>query len=266
MTAYNVLIIGDENAKSLPLVFKSKYLNKLYTNFECPDIASIKFNTFKELAQKCKSLKIDIVFVENEKLILQGIVDVLKKNFVNCIGVTTKWTNLVLSNQFAREMTSKYEIRTPETFLYPKEFPLMVKADGFTKRANSTEEVIKIREEIFNYSPEIAKSVFLEKFIEGEEFTLTSLYDGKIAAALPVEGLSQEKIKEYNTKLQKMLEGEKSDFIGYINSRVIFSNNQLYNIGFNFDFPKLNADILFVFSSMIYQKLEELDIINIVSN
>ena len=163
-------------------------------------------------------------------------------------------------------MTSKYEILTPEVFLYPKEFPLMVKADGFTKRANSTEEVIKIREEIFNYSPEIAKTIFLEKFIEGNKYILTSLYDGKTLITLPNQELSTEKINEYNDKLFKMFKSENANFIGYINSLVIFSNNQLYNIGFNFDFPKLNADILFVFSSMIYQKLEELDIINIVSN
>lgn len=261
MAAYNVLIIGDKNAKSLSLIFKSKYLNKLYTNFEYPNTAEIKFNTFKELATKCKALKVDLVLVEDEKLILQGIVDVLKKNYVNCIGVTTKWTNLVLSNNFAREIKSKYEIKTPEKFLYPKQFPLMVKADGFEKKAYSTNEVIQIKEDIFNYSPEIAKTIFLEKFIEGNKYILTSLYDGKTLITLPNQELSTEKINEYNNKLFKMFKSENANFIGYINSLVIFSNNQLYNIGFNFDFPKLNADIIFIFNSMIYQKLDELEFI-----
>ncbi len=261
MNAYNVIIIGDKNAKSLPLITKSKYLNKLYTNFEYPNTAEIKFNTFKELATKCKALKIDLVIVENEKLILQGIVDVMKKNFINCIGLTAFWTNLILSKKFAFEMTSKYQINTPERFLYPKEFPLFVKADGFSKIAHSMDEVIKYKQEIFNYSPIIAKSIFLEKFIEGDKYILTSLYDGRTLVTLPNDDLSMETINEYNNKLFKMFKSENANFIGHINSSVIFSNNQLYNIGFNFDFPKLNADIIFVFNSLIYQKLDELDIL-----
>ena len=57
-----------------------------------------------------------------------------------------------------------------------------------------------------------------------------------------------------------MFKGENADFIGYINSEVILSNNKIYNTGFNFDFPKLNADILFILNSMIYQKLDEIDL------
>ena len=260
MDAYNVLIIGDINAKSLLLIKNSKYLNKLYTNFEYPNTAEVKFNTFRELAKKCKALKIDMVIVEDSKLIFQGIVDVLKKNFINCIGLTAFWTNLILSNKFKSEMTSKYQINTPERFLYPKEFPLFVKADGFSKIANSMDEVISFKQELFNFSPVIAKSIFLEKFIEGNKYILTSLYDGKTLITLPNQDLPKEKISEYNDKLFKMFRSENANFIGHINSSVIFSNNQLYNIGFNLDFPKTNSDIIFIFNSMIYQKLDELDI------
>lgn len=261
MPELNVLIIGDKSSKALSSIIESKYLGRLFANFETENATDIRFNTFRELALKCKVLKIDIVFVEDEKMILQGIVDVLRKNFVNCIGLTAFWTNLVLSNNFAREIKSKYEIKTPEKFLYPQQFPLMVKADGFEKKAYSTNEVIQIKEDLFNYSPEIAKTIFLEKFIEGNKYILTSLYDGKTLITLPNQELSTEKINEYNDKLFKMFKSENANFIGYINSLVIFSNNQLYNIGFNFDFPKLNADIIFIFNSMIYQKLDELEFI-----
>ena len=261
MPELNVLIIGDKSSKALSSIIESKYLGRLFANFETENATDIRFNTFRELTLKCKVLKIDIVFVEDEKMILQGIVDVLRKNFVNCIGLTAFWTNLVLSNNFAREIKSKYEIKTPEKFLYPQQFPLMVKADGFEKKAYSTNEVIQIKEDLFNYSPEIAKTIFLEKFIEGNKYILTSLYDGKTLITLPNQELSTEKINEYNDKLFKMFKSENANFIGYINSLVIFSNNQLYNIGFNFDFPKLNADIIFIFNSMIYQKLDELEFI-----
>ena len=67
MQSLNVLIIADESSKALKAVLKSKYLNKLFTNFEASGAVDIRFNTFKELAQKCKSLKIDIVIVERSE-------------------------------------------------------------------------------------------------------------------------------------------------------------------------------------------------------
>ena len=170
MQSLNVLIIADESSKALKAVLKSKYLNKLFTNFEASGAVDIRFNTFKELAQKCKSLKIDIVIVEDEKMILQGIADVLRKNFVNCIAINAFWTQLILSNDFVRKMVLKYGIDVPEVLSYPEEFPVVVRADGILRIANSVEEVIKIRQDIYDYSPEIAKSIFLERYIKGEEF------------------------------------------------------------------------------------------------
>lgn len=180
MQSLNVLIIADESSKALKAVLKSKYLNKLFTNFEASGAVDIRFNTFKELAQKCKSLKIDIVIVEDEKMILQGIADVLRKNFVNCIALNSFWTQLILSSDFARKMTAKYGIDTPDVLSYPEEFPIVVRADGILRFANSLEEVIKIRQDIYDFSPEIAKSIFLERYIKGEEFLLYSFFDGKI--------------------------------------------------------------------------------------
>ena len=261
MPKLNILLIGNSEAKTTKMLLNSKYLNKLYTNFPHENTIEITFNTFKELVNKCKGLKIDIVFVEEQKMILQGIADFLKTNFVNCIALNSYWTKLILSVDFARNMMQKYNIHIPEKFLYPKEFPLVVKADGFTKIAHSMDEVIKFKQEIFNYSPVIAKSMFLEKFINGEKYNLTSLFDGKNLITIPVKGLPANSIYEYNNKLHTMFRSENADFIGYINSSVIFSNNQIYNIGFNFDFPKLNADIIFIFNSMIYQKLDELDVL-----
>lgn len=255
----NVLVIGDDKAKSIPRILKSKYLKKLYANFEYPNATTIRFNTFRELGEKCKALKIDIVFVEDEKLIFQGIIDVLRLNFINCIGLTSKWADLILSNKFANEMTQKYGIKTPEKFSYPKEFPLIVKADGYTAKAGSVDEMIKIRQTIFNHSAEIANTIFLEKYIKGAEYTLTSLFDGKTVLTLPDKNLSEKIITQYSKKLETMFTGEKANFIGYINSKIILSKNQLYNLKFDLSFPAMQEfDILFVFNSIIYQKLDEL--------
>ena len=248
MQSLNVLIIADESSKALKAVLKSKYLNKLFTNFEASGAVDIRFNTFKELAQKCKSLKIDIVIVEDEKMILQGIADVLRKNFVNCIALNSFWTQLILSSDFARKMTAKYGIDTPDVLSYPEEFPIVVRADGILRFVN-------IRQDIYDFSPEIAKSIFLERYIKGEEFLLYSFFDGKNLITFSPQGLDT---KTYSNKLECMFVQENPNFIGYITSRVMLSDEKLYNLGFNLEFPSFDDDIIFVLISAIYQKLNEL--------
>lgn len=259
MQKLNVLVVADENSRVVNQIAKSPYLNKLYTNFETEFSVEIRFNTFKELAIKCKSLKIDIVFVGDEKLILQGIADVLKKNYVNCIALNSFWAKLVLSKDFARRMTAKYDIKTPEVLSYPSEFPIVVKADGFLEFADSLTEVIELRKKIYNFSPEIAKSITLERFIEGKEFEITTLFDGKNAYIFPFDNCANTKpLLEYNKKLEQMFRGEFSEFIGYITSRLIISKGTLYNLGFKLSFPETQVDLLYIFISAIYQKLDEL--------
>ena len=146
MPEINVLIAG--NGVCAPEIKKSKYLKKLYItgDKEIDGAVLIKFNTFKELAQKCKALQIDIVIVENEKWILQGIADVLKSNLVNCIAPTSKWTELALSPVFAREIVQKYSIDTPKLIKLPVDFPIVLKAKGITKKADSLQELIDYRQ------------------------------------------------------------------------------------------------------------------------
>lgn len=258
MPALNVLFVGSVESPALELLFKSKYLNKLYTNFELPNIPDIRFNTFKELAKKCKALKIDLVLVDDEKFILQGIADVLRANFVNCFAINSFWTQLVLSNDFARKMCEKYGIKTPEIFKYPQEYPLIVRADGFREEANSLQDIIDTGKKIVNYSQEIANTIFLERFIDGEKATLTSIFDGKHLITFSDKEIAEDLIKEYNSKLQNMFLAENSNFIGYINSEVILKEQALFNIGFNLNFPVIKEDLLYLLISVIYQKLTEI--------
>lgn len=46
---------------------------------------------------------------------------------------------------------------------------------------------------------------------------------------------------------------ENPNFIGYITSRVMLSDEKLYNLGFNLEFPSFDDDIIFVLISAIYQ-------------
>ena len=265
MQALNILIVGG-SSDLIYLIKKSKFLNKLYITSETDikNVFNIKFNTFKELAEKCKALQIDIVLVEDEKWILEGIADVLKKSFVNCIAPLSNWTNLALSNKFAKSILNKYSILTPPEIILPNEFPVLVRAEGIIKKANSLTEIVKIKQEIFNYSPQIATTVCIEKLLKGEKCTVTSLYDGKHLLTFPNELIDSKLLKAYSDALEKLLTAEGAEFIGFINSDLIQEDNKIYNTGFSFRLLNLNIisdldiDFLYLLNSAIYQKLNEI--------
>lgn len=194
----NVLIVGD--GELLPLVQKSKFLKKLYITSEVDGAISIRFNTFVELARKCKALQIDIVLVENEKWILQGIADVLRKNFVNCIAPNALIAERLIDSLLSRQFLLKYNINIPQKLTYPNRFPMLVRGKGFKYKANSIEEVLQIKDLINqNYSSEIASTAFLEDFIEGEVLNVTSFFDGKTLKTFS----NDNQILEYSKLLEK---------------------------------------------------------------
>lgn len=264
MPKLNLLIASEnEQSKTIELIKKSKYLNKLYSTAAINGAIEIKFNTFKELAQKCKALKIDIVIVESEKWVLQGVADVLRANLVNCLALTARANQLILSNSRRQELLNKYGILTPKKLLYPSEYPVIVRADGVCKKGNSLDEIIQIRGDIAKQSEEIAKTVFLEEFIEGKIVNLISIFDGKNLLSFTKDDL----ILDYSDKLQKLLTCEKFGFIGFLNSELIISGSKIYNLGFSSNFSDISFDIDFIYllNSAIYQKLNEISITDIIN-
>ena len=63
MQKLNVLIVGENYIEQIG---SSKYLDKLFltSKKEYKNSATINFNTFQELAIKCKALKVDLVIIE----------------------------------------------------------------------------------------------------------------------------------------------------------------------------------------------------------
>lgn len=270
MQSLNVLIVSSFKSKYIDKIKSSKYLNKLYvtSNEETEGAVRLQFNTFKELAQKCRTLQIDIILVEEEKWVLEGITNVMKQYHVNCFAVTSDWTELGLSHNYARVMLTKYGINLPEKINLPLEFPVLVKGDGVLKKANSMQEIISVKQDIFKKSAEISKSVFLEKYLNGEKHKIVSVFDGKHLLTFPHTGVDSNLLREYSDKLEKMFTEEKANFIGFFNSEVIEENNILYNTGFSFGFvmPNFEAyntttpkDILYICLSAMYQKLDEVE-------
>lgn len=257
MQALNVLIVGKGN--NVDEIRKSKYLKKLYSTEDIEGAICLTFNTFRELAQNCKNLQIDLVVVEDEKLVYQGIADVLRKNLINCIAIYSNWTNII-----NKSMLNRYGINTPLTLNYPQT-PLVVKSGKYCKIANSISEVVKIQHELLNISAELAKNMYLEEFLTGDVYQINAIYDTKnlFTFACPeLDGVQQQKLKEYSELIQAMLINEKVEFIGFINSKLIWHNNNWYNIGFSFEFPKTDeqTDIVYLLIAAIYRHLDALEL------
>ena len=75
MQSLNVLIVSTNKSRYAGQIKNSKYLNKMYVTSEeeVEGTVRLRFNTFRELAQKCRTLQIDVVLVEEEKWVLEGI-------------------------------------------------------------------------------------------------------------------------------------------------------------------------------------------------
>ena len=256
----NILIVGNCISK----IKESKFLNKLYVTSpqETKGAINITFNTFSSLAEKCRALQIDLVVIEEEKWILEGISDILRANLINIFAPTTKWTNLAISNSFARSMTEKYNIEIPQIVTLPIDFPLIIRSDRIMKKVYNLEETIQFREILSNMSPEIHENTHLEEFIEGEKLVITSIFDGKFLLTLPTPKIDKALLTNYSKKLETMLITENAQFTGFINSEIIIRDDKIYNVGFNFNFPnfEFEPDILYVLWSAIYQKLGEISI------
>ena len=271
MQSLNVLIVTQKKSKYAEILMKSVYLNKLYSTSdeEMDGVISINFNTFKELAQKCRALQIDVVLVEEEKWVMEGIANVMKKNYVNCFAPTTEWTNLGLSHNYARNLLQEYDINVPQVINLPVNFPILVKGDGVLKKANSLQDIITIKEDVYKTSPEISKTIFLEQYLNNKKQNVVSLFDGKHLLTFPNRNIDNDLLKNYAKNFETMLIEEKANFIGFINSELIEEHGILYNTGFKFNFimPDLSGnispkpkDILYICLSAIYQKLNEIEL------
>lgn len=257
----NLLIIGklQEN-----LFCNSKLLDKLYTaTFEpLEDIPNIEFESFEDLAYKSRALKIDVAITADKDLIQAGIADVLKKNLVNIIAVNQKWFNLEASRLVAKQLAGYYSINVPETLKAPLSFPVIIKTDKPKGNyiATSMQDLINKMETLRG------EKTYLEEYLEGEVFNLTSLWDGKNLLSFPIENLTevqQDRLELYKTKLNFMLSDEKADFTGFFTSKLLWAKNDWYLLEYKMRLDKnaqIKGDLLYILNSALYQKLNEIQV------
>lgn len=264
----NVLIFGSgarEHAIA-DAISKSPLLDKLYLAqtgiFKLGEI--IEFSDYEDLAKKCTQKEIDLAIFGPEGPLCEGIVDIFKKHNIACIGVNKEFSQLESSKLFGKKFMEKYGIKTAEYRVITepteiKHFPIVIKADGLcagkgTVIANNKAFAEKTLNEFLDGKfGENSKTVLLEEFLQGDELSLMSLWDGKtllhfapsrdfkklnksesapntggMGAFCPVNlnAFQQKKLDEYKKQLQHALEQESPDFVGFIYSGLIMAQEK----------------------------------------
>ncbi len=256
--------------------------------FELGEI--INFCDFEQLARKCVLKKINLAVFGPEEPLCEGIVDIFRKYKIPTIGVDKNFSQLESSKLFAKNFMAKHGVKTAEYYViasdakqskicfeYPSPqpspsrgegelnssspvhlftcSPTVIKADGLCKGkgvviVHDEKKVGKIIEDLRKNFGKNAQKILIEEFLQGEEISLISLWDGEeflhfppardfkklnnsknapntggMGAFCPVllTKEQQKKLDAYKKQLQNALIKEKADFVGFIYSGLIWA-------------------------------------------
>ncbi len=171
---------------------KNPGIAKLSEKFEIGDYSDLE--KIKEFAEKNK---IDFAFIGPEDPLNEGIVDVLKEDGVESVGPTKNLAKLETSKSFTRKLLKKYNIEGNPLFKIFNNNNLneindflnelnevVIKPDGLTggKGVRVQGDHFNTKEEALDYCKEVLEtheSVIVEEKLDGEEFSLQCLTDGK---------------------------------------------------------------------------------------
>lgn len=208
----NVLLIGNgarEHAIA-EAVKRSSHHPRLFSCMRSnnPGIASLSekvlignYNDLAGINIFAKECGIDFAIIGPEEPLNNGVVDSLKNVGILSVGPTKSLARLETSKSFTRNLVEKYHIpgnpkyRTftsmdgIETFLNELD-GIVVKPDGLTggKGVMVQGDHFETRAEALDYCRQILKehpSVTIDERLEGEEFSLQCLSDGKTVVATP---------------------------------------------------------------------------------
>jgi len=158
----------------------------------------------EKLGKFAKRITPDFAFIGPEGPLEKGVVDHLKSLEIKCFGPTKNLARIETSKAFMRELMEKYKIDgSPESKVFSSMEGIegyirdindfVVKPDGLTggKGVKVSGEHLKSIEEALEYSKELLRShdfVVIEERLDGEEFSLQCISDGKhLAATIPVQ-------------------------------------------------------------------------------
>lgn len=208
----NVLLIGNgarEHAIA-EAILRSGHDPRLFSYMKSnnPGIASLSekvlignYNDMEGIKKLAKEWNIDLAIIGPEDPLNNGVVDSLQEIDIPCVGPTKNLARLETSKSFTRDLLRKYNIPgNPrfEIFSSMKGISnfvdelggIVIKPDGLTggKGVKVQGDHFQTREEALVYCREILAEhpyVIIDEKLEGEEFSLQCLCDGKAVIATP---------------------------------------------------------------------------------
>lgn len=321
----NVLLLGSggrEHALSWNMS-KSNLCDKL---FIAPGNAgteklgtnvALAYNDFEAIDQFCATQKIDMIVVGPEEPLVRGIVDFFKNKDIKVVGPAQSAAQLEGSKAFAKNFMARYQIPTAAykeitsenlaeglEFLEQKKGPYVLKADGLAAGkgvliVQDKQEAKSALEKMLNGQFGAAsEKVVIEDFLDGIEFSVFVLTDGKdykilpeakdykkigegdiglntggMGAISPVPFVDENLWKKVEEKIIKpTIEGIKKDklnYKGFVFIGLIKVDDEPYVIEYNCRMgdpetevviPRLKNDLLDLFESLFDGSLSEREI------
>lgn len=161
------------------------------------------YNDLEKIKGYAKKIKPDFAFIGNEEPLNNGVVDLLKGLEISAVGPTKALARLETSKSFTRNLLRKYKIEgNPKFGIFnknnvndAKKFldglgQCVIKPDGLTrgKGVKVQGDHFLTKKEALDYCNEVLQThpfVIVEEKLDGEEFSLQCLTDGKTVVAMP---------------------------------------------------------------------------------
>jgi len=263
----NILLIGKPHDNIINVLKDSVFLDKLYIagDYKSETIPNFGYKSVSELAEKAKTLQIDIAINLDKTLINNGICEDFRRNKINLISANKKWLNLETNKFAAKQLLTYYSVNTTQILKVPSVFPVSVKTEYNEYIVNSMTELTKLAENL-------KEQYYIEEYLTGDTFNLLSIWDGEnlyfFNSPENINEIKDDRLDLLKTKLKFMFSDEKANFIGFFTTHLIWAKNDWYvksfSMGINSDIDiksalaKTKTDFLYILNSAIYQKLNEI--------
>ncbi|MDP6600005.1 MAG: phosphoribosylamine--glycine ligase, partial [Candidatus Woesearchaeota archaeon] len=209
----NVLLVGHSaRAHAIAEAFNKNKAVKLYSFMKSknPGIALLSedvligsYSDLESIKEFAKKNKIDFAFIGPEDPLNDGVVDALQEIGIASVGPTQSLAKLETSKSFTRDLLKKYDIDGNPKFnvfnnnnlneindFLNELNEVVIKPDGLTggKGVRVQGDHFNTKEEALDYCKEVLEtheSVIVEEKLDGEEFSLQCLTDGKAVIMTP---------------------------------------------------------------------------------
>lgn len=212
-TKYNFLILG-QGGREHALAKKLQTGTKTRKVFALPGSSAWDQNIhcfleanphdFQNILKIIHHYKIDFVLPTTESYLCDGIYDFLKQHHVNVLGPNKAWAKLEQSKIFSKQIMKKCKIPTAfgESFANAEtakqfikkmnQFPVVIKSDnlafgkGVKICANEQIANLYLDDLFYNDLFGANNAVVIERYLNGQEFSLICLIDGQHIFPLPL--------------------------------------------------------------------------------